>query len=231
MSVQNNTGADILGKIGAALDKDSDKAARAATAAARIESPPKNLIPNRAQVSPEDQVQLFRDWAEEVSATTDRIEHLDDLPAALAAYLSSQNLPSEIKSSDDPLLGRVDWTRQPTLTRHLGVAIEADQASLAVAFAGIAETGTLVLHAAPENPTTLNFLPETHIVVLPRSRVTGDYETTWNRLRNEIGSEPSSLPRVVNWITGPSRTGDIEQKIQLGIHGPRRLHIIIIDEA
>ncbi len=225
----------ILNRIGAALDNDSDKSGRAATAAARIQTPPNNLIPARAKVSAEDQVQLFRDWAEEVAATTDRVESLDDLPAALAAYLSSQNLPSEVKSSDDPLLGQVDWAKQPTLTRRTGIAEEADQASLAVAFAGIAETGTLVLHAAPESPTTLNFLPETHVVVLPRSRLTGDYETTWNRLRDELGGEPADLPkklpRVVNWITGPSRTGDIEQEILLGIHGPRRLHIIIVDEA
>ncbi len=221
----------ILNKIGSALDNAGDKTARAATAAARIQTPPKNLIPARARVAPEDQVQMFRDWAEEVSATTDRVETLDDLPAALAGYLSSQNLPSEVKSSDDPILGHVDWAQLPTLTRKTGIAEETDTVGLAVAFAGIAETGTLVLHAAPENPTTLNFLPETHVVVLPRSRVTGDYEATWNRLRNELGTAPSNLPRVVNWITGPSRTGDIEQKIQLGIHGPRRLHIIIVDEA
>jgi L-lactate dehydrogenase complex protein LldG len=218
----------ILGKIGAALNEAGEKETRYAAAAARIATPPKNLIPNRAQVPPDDQVQMFRDWAEEVSATTDRIENMDDLPAALTTYLSSQNLPSEVKSSEDPLLENVDWSQQPTLTRNCGIAEETDQVGLAVAFAGVAETGTLVLHAAPENPTTLNFLPETHVVVLPRSRVTGDYEATWKRLRDERNS---NMPRVVNWITGPSRTGDIEQKIQLGIHGPRRLHIIIVDDV
>jgi L-lactate dehydrogenase complex protein LldG len=227
-----NARQDILSKISNALDGDSN--ARRSVAAARIKSPPDNLIPARAQVSPEDQVQLFRDWAEDVSATTDRIESLDDLPASLASYLSSQNLPSEIRISNDPLLNKVDWSRQPTLTRTFGIAEEADQVSLAVAFAGIAETGTLVLHASPENPTTLNFLPETHVVLLPRSRITGDYEATWNRLREERGEKmpqkmPQKMPRVVNWITGPSRTADIEQKLQLGIHGPRRLHIIIVD--
>ncbi len=222
----------ILNKIGAALDTAGDKNTRAVTAAARIATPPENLIPARAQVSPEDQVTLFQDWAEEVSATTERIGKLDDLPAALAAYLASQNLPSEVKASTDPLLDQIDWSSQPTLNRKSGIAEEADQVSLAVAFAGIAETGTLVLHAAPENPTSLNFLPETHVVLLPRSRIAGDYETTWLRLRNELGAKmPRNIPRVVNWITGPSRTGDIEQKIQLGIHGPRRLHIIIVDEV
>lgn len=218
----------ILNKIGAALDQDGSRQARGQAALARIEAPPKNLIPARAQISPEGQLQLFRDWAEEVSATTDLIEKLDDLPAALGAYLSSQNLPSEVRASTDPLLEKIDWARQPTLTRKTGSAEESDQVSLTVAFAGIAETGTLVLYAAPENPTSLNFLPETNVVVLPRSRLTGDYETTWHWLREKFGD---TLPRVVNWITGPSRTADIEQTLQLGIHGPRRLHIIIVDEV
>jgi L-lactate dehydrogenase complex protein LldG len=39
------------------------------------------------------------------------------------------------------------------------------------------------------------------------------------------------LPRTVNLITGPSRTGDIEQRIQLGAHGPRRLHIVLVEDA
>jgi L-lactate dehydrogenase complex protein LldG len=226
----------ILGNIGTALDKANTAGDRKAVAVARIKLPPDNLIPDRAQVSPENQIQLFRDWAEEVAATTERIEKLDDLPASLSTYLSSQNLPSEIKASDDPLLEKVDWTQQPTLARTSGVAEEADQVSLAVAFAGIAETGTLVMHAGPENATSLNFLPETHVVLLPRSRIVGDYEATWQKLRAEKSKNmpndmPNDMPRVVNWITGPSRTGDIEQKIQLGIHGPRRLHIIIVDEV
>ncbi|MBT3991262.1 MAG: LUD domain-containing protein [Rhodospirillaceae bacterium] len=216
----------ILNKISSALG--GDKAERQAVATARLQTPPENIIPARAQVPGDEQVQMFQDWAEEVSTTTDRIDSLNDLPAALATYLSRQNLPSEVKSSADPLLENIDWAQQPTLVRKTGIAEEADPVGLAVAFAGIAETGTLVLHAGAENPTSLNFLPETHVVLLPRSRITGDYETSWQRVRDE---KSGAMPRVVNWITGPSRTGDIEQKIQLGIHGPRRLHIIIVDEV
>ncbi|MGY8999067.1 MAG: LutC/YkgG family protein [Rhodospirillales bacterium] len=222
----------VMNKIRVTLDKVCDASGRRTVAAARIKAPPENLIPNRAKVSPEDQVQMFRDWAEEVSATTERIEKLNNLPTSLSDYLLSQNLPSEIKASDDPILGKVNWLSQPTLTRKTGIAEEPDQVSLTVAFAGIAETGTLVLHAAPENPTTLNFLPETNIVLLPRSRIVGNYEAAWQRLRKELVEQTiTKIPRAINWITGPSRTGDIEQKIQLGIHGPRRLHIIIVNEV
>ena len=77
-----------------------------------------------------------------------------------------------------------------------------------------------------DNPTTLNFLPDNHIVVLREADLAGDLETVWDRLRARYGK--GIAPRTVNLITGPSRSGDIEQQIVLGAHGPRRLHIIIL---
>ena len=94
------------------------------------------------------------------------------------------------------------------------------------AVCGVAETGTLILTSGPDSPTTLNLLPDTHIVVLSTDSIVGSYEDGWDLLRAR-----GELPRTVNMITGPSRTGDIEQTIQLGAHGPRRLHILLVDEA
>jgi L-lactate dehydrogenase complex protein LldG len=101
--------------------------------------------------------------------------------------------------------------------------------SVTGAFAAIAETGTLMLLSGPSGPTTLNFLPDNHIVVLRASQLVGAYEEAWGRLRELYG--PGKLPRTVNLITGPSRTADIEQTIQLGAHGPRRLHILVVEDA
>ena len=56
----------------------------------------------------------------------------------------------------------------------------------------------------------------------------GPYEDAWDRLRAAEGE--GRLPRTVNFITGPSRTGDIEQTIQMGAHGPRRLHVILVED-
>ncbi len=80
-----------------------------------------------------------------------------------------------------------------------------------------------------ENPTTLNFLPDNHIVVLDAGDLVGDYESFWTALRGTLGK--GVLPRTVNWITGPSRSADIEQTMFLGAHGPRRLHIVLIGAA
>jgi L-lactate dehydrogenase complex protein LldG len=85
-----------------------------------------------------------------------------------------------------------------------------------------------MLTSGADNPTTLNFLPDTHIVVLQASDIAGDYETLWGRLRERYGA--GTMPRTINWITGPSRSADIEQTLILGAHGPRRLHVIVVKE-
>ena len=112
---------------------------------------------------------------------------------------------------------RVDWR----------VAAAGDTAAASVAFAGIAETGTLMLLSGPENPITLNFLPDSHLVVLSETDLVGSFEGAWSRLR---ASHPR-LPGTVNLFTGPSRSADIEQKLQLGAHGPIRLHILLLAHA
>ena len=97
--------------------------------------------------------------------------------------------------------------------------------SLTPCLAAVAETGTLMLISGAQTPTTLNFLPDTHIVVVHAGQIVASYEDGWDLLRARGG-----LPRTVNFVTGPSRTGDIEQRIQLGAHGPRRLHVVLVDD-
>jgi L-lactate dehydrogenase complex protein LldG len=97
--------------------------------------------------------------------------------------------------------------------------------------AAIAETGTLMLLSGADTPTTLNFLPDTHIVVVRAGQVVAGYEDAWDMVREKAGGDPAAWPRTINLITGPSRTGDIEQRIQLGAHGPRRLHVVLVDGA
>ena len=127
-----------------------------------------------------------------------------------------------------PLLSRYDWASHKALSLRQGRAEASDQVAVTGAFAGIAETGTLVTASGPDHPVTLNLLPDTHIVVLRESDIVGGYEDVWVRLRVRYGK--GGMPRTVNTITGPSRTGDIEQTIELGAHGPRRMHILVVHE-
>ena len=147
----------------------------------------------------------------------------------MADYLKGENLPPRLRLAPRDDLRDLPWDSQPLLEISEGRAEEPDPTSLTGTFAGIAETGTLMMASGPEAPVTLNFLPENHIVVLRSSQVVGAYEEAWARLRERFG-QGEGMPRGVNMITGPSRTGDIEQTIQLGAHGPRRLHVLMIEE-
>jgi L-lactate dehydrogenase complex protein LldG len=154
------------------------------------------------------------------------------LPEAVRGYLASQNLPAEIESAPDPLLDHVPWAKAPLLKVARGMPSGREGVGVTSALAGIAETGTLMLASGPSSPATMNFLPDTHVAVVPASRFVGAYEDAWDRLRAKQGSamRGDAMPRTVNFITGPSRTGDIEQKLEMGAHGPRRLHIVIIED-
>jgi L-lactate dehydrogenase complex protein LldG len=191
----------------------------------RLAKPPPGLIPARGELGLEGRIQLFTGEAEAVQTTVRRLRRYEDVAEAIERYLRERNLPMRLVIASDPLLSQVGWSRT-MLTLRTGRAVDDDAVGLTIAFAGIAETGTLMLCSAPETPTTLAFLPETSIVLLPAARVLRAYEDGLRLLREERGS----LPRSVNFITGPSRSGDIEQTLQLGAHGPRRLHVLLIDE-
>ena len=126
----------------------------------------------------------------------------------------------------DPGLARMPWDEQRTLQVLAGASDGDDAVGISHATAGIAESGTLVLTSGSDNPTTINFLPEHHIVVLDAADIAGDLEAVLAKIRARYGK--GEMPRTVNLISGPSRSGDVEQKIILGAHGPRALHIIVV---
>jgi len=194
----------------------------------RVRTHPRNLIPERTALSQSAQIDLFVQQAEEAAATVVRVEGWPKVIDAVAAFLREHNLPSSIRRSIDPELDALNWESNELLSVATGPAQNEDTASVTSAFAGVAETGTLMLHSGQQNPTTLNFLPENHIVVIPSARVTGSYEDAFDRLRDAYKAE-TSIPRTVNFITGPSRTADIALTMEMGAHGPRRLHIILVD--
>jgi L-lactate dehydrogenase complex protein LldG len=219
----------ILGAVKRSLKAESRSAEAKAAVEARLAAPPSGLVPERSAGSPADRLALFEAMAREFSATTERVASSAEVPEAVGAYLKGSNLPPKVKLAPDPDLQGLDWTRGGLLDVASGPAVASDEVSVTPAFAAIAETGTLMLLSGPAGPTTLNFLPDNHIVVLRASQVVGAYEAAWARLRETYG--PGKLPRTVNLITGPSRTADIEQTIQLGAHGPRRLHILVVEDG
>lgn len=184
------------------------------------------IVPARAQGDAALLIQRFVQEAEEVATTVQRVASMEDVPDEVARYLAAENLPAVLRMAPDHRLAAIPWPRYPTITVTTGGSDGIDEVGLTGALAGVAETGTLVLHSGPESPTTLNFLPATHIVVLNADQIVGAYEQAIVLLR-----AAGPLPRTINFITGPSRTADIEQQLELGAHGPRRLHIVLVEDA
>ena len=213
----------ILGAIRKGLGRGELDAAEQNALEARIVGHERGIRPDRLDTA--NLKEIFVDYASKVDVTVDKVSSLDDVPGRVSDYLAKENLPAVLRVAPDPSLDLVPWDRRPTLTLSKGASDGTHEVGLTTAFAGIAETGTLMMKSGPAHPTTLNFLPDTHIVVLRSSQIVGSYEDAWDQLR-----EGDTMPRTVNFITGPSRTGDIEQTIFLGAHGPRRMHIILIED-
>ena len=226
---------DILGDIRRSLGRSGPvDSGRAAELRERMAQPQRNLIPARADLPQPEMVDLFQTMAEGVFATVDRVTDMAAVPGALTDYLKRENLPAQVVMAPDESLDSAPWQDQPLLEVRRGVPEETDMVSVTAAPAAVAETGTLAMFSGTGHPSTLNFLPETHVVVLPASRVAKTYEDVWDLVRQRVADGENGLdglpPRTVNFITGPSRSGDIEQTLLLGAHGPRRLHIILVDD-
>ena len=216
----------IFSSIRRSLGVSGDERIRAGIVEDRLDRAPKGIIPTRGQRDAPGKLALFCEKAEGVQATVKRVASEQDVPAAVAAYLRDNNLPATLRMGDDPRLASMPWG-DTALETSTGRSHGQDLNALSHAEAAVAETGTLVLTSGHENPTTLNFLPDNHIVVLRAVDIQGDLESVFARIRMKFGK--GIMPRTLNCITGPSRSGDIEQTILLGAHGPRSLHIVVIE--
>lgn len=167
-------------------------------------------------------LEVFTQRLETAAATW---THAADGPGAVEAisnYLNEKGVSGPPIAADHPALRALPWPdgQRPAVEQARGDT----PAALTVASLGIAETGSLVLCAGPQTPTRLNFLPDILICLLASDALVDHLEDAWAWLRAR-----GPLPRAVNLITGPSRTADVEQTIQLGAHGPRHLHVVLTD--
>lgn len=226
MTARDDTRKAVLDRIRAALGATGADRERNAAVERRLARHPRGTIPARAGGSAEQCVALFVDMLMRHGADVRRVASGKEAVAAIASYLGTCNLPPRVRMGDDPVLAALPWREAWDIERSFGPAAATDGATLSRATAGAAETGTLFLVSGPDNPTTLNFLPEAHTVLIAASDIAGSYEEAWDRLRALYGE--GRLPRTVNLISGPSRTADIEQTIVRGAHGPRRLQVLIL---
>ncbi len=171
-----------------------------------------------------DLIAQFRDNAVRLLSTIAEVPHVRDVPATAAAYLRAYNLP--MRAVCWKALRLLDWVNNGILMEERP-ARATDMVGVTEVFCAIAETGTLMTLSGEHTPPVSSLLPETHIAVLRTSQVVPSMEEAWQRLRYTVGE----MPRAVNFISGPSRTADIEQTLTLGAHGPYRVHIILVSEG
>jgi L-lactate dehydrogenase complex protein LldG len=221
----------MLGAIRRGLKRGALPEDQALGLRARLAAHPRHLIPARSAVPRPAQIALFIANVQKEYGSVARVADFAAVPGAVADYLAAQNLPGEFVMAPHPELQAIPWSERPLLRVREGRAEASDLVSVQQGYAAVAETGTLMLPSGAERPTTLNLLSDTAIVVLRASRVVGAYETAWDLLRAEQGGGGGAfMPRNVMLVTGPSRSADIESTLELGAHGPRRLHVVLVDD-
>ena len=212
---------DILGRVRARLHRSATNAAAgrevmAAALASRSQGPKPAM-----DTDPKALLDRFRLKSELQSSTVDIVARESDAPAAINHYLTSMNLPKA--AVVQPALAALEWAAAGLTVEARG-ARDADLVGITGCFCAVAETGTLMLCSSADTPAAVSLLPETHIAIVHAARILPYMEDAWALARKELGV----LPRAVNFISGPSRTGDIEQTIVLGAHGPYRVHLVIV---
>jgi L-lactate dehydrogenase complex protein LldG len=217
----------ILAKIRLRLGT-YDSPQRRATVAQRLAEPASPLVPERAKKQADERRLQLRTFLEGQSATFIEVASDAEIPVAIARFLRSTNLPLRVRVGNDAYLRGLAWQTEPALERLSGPARGDDEVGLSHAAAAVAETGTLVMASGADNPVTINFLPETHIVVVEDKALVGGYEEAWEKIRARFGRR--AMPRTINFISGPSRTADIGGQLVMGAHGPRRLCVILVRE-
>lgn len=211
---------EILGRVRAGLGK-GDTAARRARAEALLAAPVRGPQPLIAE---KELVERFAARAESLASSVGRCGKAAEVPAVVAAWLAENGLPATAVVTAD--VAGPGWAAAGIATM-VRPARDADAVGVTGCYCAIAETGTLMLLSAHATPATVSLLPETHVAVVPAARIVATMEDAFALLRAE---RPGTLPRAVNFVSGPSRTGDIEQTIVLGAHGPCRVHIVIVGE-
>lgn len=207
----------VLTRIRQRLGRPSASVIDRATVEARIASHTRGPLP----IFSTELAARFREKATSLASTVDGPVPPTAVPATITRYLTEQKLSR--RAVCWPGLENMDWIAA-------GIDVEArparedDLIGITGVFCGIAETGTLMLLSGPQTPPTVSLLPETHIALLPMTRLVAHMEDGWDLLR----AEPGNIPRAINFVSGPSRTADIEQTVTLGAHGPYRVHIVLV---
>lgn len=194
-------------------------AAEREAVAARLRTHARGPLPSSSW----DPLPRFKERCVVMMSTVDQVASRSEVPAAVARYLRENKLPTS--GVCWPELDGLAW-KAAGLDMAARPAAGKDMVGVTGCFCAIAENGTLMLISGEGTHATTSLLPETHVAIVPASRVVRSMEDGWDLLRRER----QGLPRQVNFVSGPSRTADIEMTLVMGVHGPFRVHVVVVEE-
>lgn len=189
-------------------------------------SPFKNTMPNS------DLIQIMKQRAETVQAIVSKITTMEQAFRYTVDLTQNQGGKTVAATGLTPdearLLEKACETFQLELLEFpLRPHTHKIHTSFTPADWGIAETGTLVIDSSSEDVRIATMLAETHIAVLPASKIKPDSAAFEKELNAVLKAD---TPSYYAFITGASRTADIERVLTIGVHGPQELHILIVEE-
>lgn len=214
---------DILNNISARLNALSTPAERRRAASERLKTKPRGIIPKRSAFSSNRLPYLFVEEAKRADATCQSVPSPAEATQAISDYLSQHALPSKIWLSRQASMQDIAWEDMHDLEIQYDFDGSDGLTAINFAYAGIAESGSLVFLSSKDFAMSQNFLNTSHIAILRKRDIVAAYEDIYQRMQEENLS-----PRSLTMITGPSRTGDIAQTIEIGAHAALRLHILIL---
>jgi L-lactate dehydrogenase complex protein LldG len=212
----------ILGRIRSGLKRGPLNEQQQAHLSQELKSRKRTTQPARAKVTGQTALDDFKAMALEVATEIVNLANLEELPQAMSQLMQDSNLTQQpLVLAKEPDLVALNWAAAGINT-DMRASTKGDSISLTNSLCGVAETGTLVLRSSPNSPTTLNLFPDIHCAVLHKDNIVAGYEDAWDWVRD------GGIPRTVNFITGPSRSADLEQTLRMGAHGPKRLVIFLL---
>ncbi len=197
---------------------------------ARLETPKADIIPAIAQTNGDAALQRFCQLASILSCSVETVHDPKLIPDQVATYLKNQQLAQEVWLGEDQTVQQLPWDKTPMLNiRKAEDDRDVDGGTVVTGIMGaVAETGTLVLTSDAHTRVGTAYMPDAHVIVVEEEQVVGGFDDIWDLLRERYGV--GELPRAVNFISGPSRTADIEATMVLGAHGPRAVHIVLVSK-
>jgi L-lactate dehydrogenase complex protein LldG len=182
------------------------------------------LLPPRFVREAPDLADLFLHKLDAVSASHAVLPSFRDLPDHLSTWFARQGMLSRFLLAPEPLLMGLDWASSRLSPLSELPNVLTPRTIVSGAFAGVAETGSIALLTNGMSRPSHNLLAQTQVVVVERTRIVAAMEDVW------IMTRRAGLPRSLVFVTGPSRTADVEMTLELGVHGAVAVHVVLIGD-